>query len=306
MLWESIRDRYKKATRIPQQLSPIIELVSSLSLLQNASSGSYTCILGCLIPEELLFTFEEKGIPSSNVTIVPVTDPQLGNHVDSKFPAKPPGSLPILAIPQYNHGANVIYIRQSLAIMSYLNELCDNGAEGFPDSRYSMRGADALEHAHINGVIALADECTTQWNAIRLFSTGAGPFPLPDASNEMLRWVRRSLMTIEAAYNDRDLAPLIQSETDESATNNSVNLPDVVLYQFLEFTVDCYGVDMTQRSGKVVKDVYGRDVLEKFPKLVEFYNAFKTRISVIRDAEQGEVPPSTVLEKMKNWHKESP
>lgn len=160
--------------------------------------------------------------------------------------------------------------------MSYLDELCDNGAEGFPDSRYSMRGADVLERAHVNGVIALADECTTQWNAIRLFSIGVGPFPPPDASIEMLRWVRRSLMTIEAAYKDRDLAPLIQSETDESATNNSVDLPDVVLYQFLDFTVDCYGVDMTQGSGKVVKDVYGRDVLEKFPKLVEFYNAFKT------------------------------
>ncbi|UKZ64208.1 uncharacterized protein TrAtP1_005429 [Trichoderma atroviride] len=256
-------------------------------------------------PRRIIIYLREKGIPSSIVTIVPVTDPQLGNQVDSRFPAKPLGSLPILAIPKDNHGAHFTYIRQSLAIMSYLDELCDNGEEGFPRSRYSMRGADALQRAHVNGVIALADECTTQWNAIRLFGTGAGPFPLPEASNEMLRWVRRSLMTIEEAYKDRDMAPPIQSERDESATGSSVNLADIVLYQFLEFTVDCYGVDMTQGSGKIVKDVYGRYVLEKFPKLEEFYNAFKTRKSVIRDVEQGEVPPSAVLEKMRNWHKGS-
>ncbi|KAL7895875.1 hypothetical protein HDV63DRAFT_406108 [Trichoderma sp. SZMC 28014] len=177
--------------------------------------------------------------------------------------------------------------------MSYPDELCDKGEEGFPRSRYSMS---------VNGVIALADECSTQWNTIHLFGTGAGPFSLPDASNEMLRYVRCSLMTIEEAYKDRDMTPLIQSEGDGSATGSSVNLADIVLYQFLEFTVGCYVVDMTLGSGKIVKDVYGRDILEKFPKLIESYNAFKTRKSVVGDFEQGEVPSPAVLEKMKNWH----
>ncbi|KAL7948678.1 hypothetical protein V8C42DRAFT_311987 [Trichoderma barbatum] len=256
-------------------------------------------------PRRVIIYLREKGIPSSTVTIVPVTDPQLVNQVDSRFPAKPPGSLPILAIPQDDNGANFTYVRQSLAIMSYLDELCDNGTEGFPRSRYSMRGSDALQRAHINGVVALADECTSQWNAVRTFGTGAGTFALPEASKEMLRWVRRTLMTIEVAYKDRDMAPLIQSEREGSAASSNVNLADIVLYQFLEFTVDCYGVDMTHGSGETAKDVYGRDVLEEYPKLVAFYDAFKTRKSVMRRAEQGEVPPLAALEKMKNWHKGS-
>lgn len=67
----------------------------------------------------------------------------------------------MLAIPQDDHGVNFTYICQSLAIMNYLDELCDNGAEGFPRSLHSMRGADVLERARINEVVALADECTT-------------------------------------------------------------------------------------------------------------------------------------------------
>lgn len=60
-----------------------------------------------------------------------------------------------------------------------------------------------------------------------------------------------------------------------------------MLYQFLEFTVDCYGVNKTQGSGEKVRDVYGRDVLERYSKLVEFYNTLKTLNSVVRDVEQG-------------------
>ena len=37
---------------------------------------------------------------------------------------------------------------------------------------------------------------------------------------------------------------------------------------------------MTIGSGETVRDVYGREVREEFPKLVEFYQAFKTRDSV--------------------------
>jgi len=247
-------------------------------------------------PRRVIIYMREKGIPSSLVAVVPVSDPQLGSTVDPKYPPKPHGSLPVLAIPQDDSGNNFTYIRQSLAIMNYLDELCDGGLEGFPLSSHSMRGANILERARVTEVLALADECNTLWNPVRSFGTGVGPIRIPAASKEMLRWVRRSLAAIETCWKDRnDISSL------RRGGGGRVSMADIVLYQFLEFTVDCYGVDMTRGSGEIVKDVYGRDVREEFPKLSEFYVAFKTRDSAVRDALAGEVASPQVLEKMKTW-----
>ena len=80
-----------------------------------------------------------------------------------------------------------------------------------------------------------------------------------------------------------------------------VTLADIFLYQFLEFTKDCYGVDMTIGSGEKVQDVYGREVVEKFPKLAEFFDAFSSRDSAGRDAEKGEVPSEVPRRNMQTW-----
>ena len=151
-------------------------------------------------PRRVIIYLREKGIPSSLVTVVPVSDPQLGSAVDPKYPPKPPGSLPVLAIPQDDSGLNFSYIRQSLAIMNYIDELCDGGLEGFPLSTHSMRGVNILERARVTEVLALADECNTLWNPVRSFGTAVGSMPIPAASREMLRLVRRSLMAIETAW----------------------------------------------------------------------------------------------------------
>lgn len=42
--------------------------------------------------------------------------------------------------------------------------------------------------------------------------------------------------------------------------------------------------------------------MEKYPKLVEFYNAFRTRDSVIRDVKQV-APPVAIIGKMGNLYK---
>ena len=119
----------------------------------------------------------------------------------------------------------------------------------------------------------------------------------PQGAKEMLRWVRRSLMAIETWWQeeDRDLSLL------RKGSNVHVTLADIVLYQFLEFTKDCYGVDMTIGSGENVRDVYGREVVERFPNLVKFYEAFSTRDSTKRDAQKGEVASEMPLKNMKSW-----
>ena len=119
----------------------------------------------------------------------------------------------------------------------------------------------------------------------------------PQGSKEMLRWVRRSLLAIETWWqeSDRDMSVLIKG------VFGNVTMADVVLYQFLEFTKDCYDVDMTIGSGETVRDVYGREVIEKFPKLTEFYQAFSTRDSTIRYVDQGEVASEGPRKAMQTW-----
>lgn len=113
----------------------------------------------------------------------------------------------------------------------------------------------------------------------------------------MLRWVKRSLMAIETWWQEsnRDMSALRRGNFGH------VTLADIALYQFLEFTKDCYGVDMTVGSGEKVQDVYGRPVVESFPKLTEFYEAFSTRDSAVRHAEKGEVASDVPMKMMQTW-----
>ena len=248
-------------------------------------------------PRRVIIYLREKGIPSSLVTIVRVSDPNNGDAAPPEYPPRPAGSLPILAIPPAAHSGSqtYIYIRQSNAIMTYLDELCDEGRDGFPLSKHLMRGTDPLSRARDIELLALADECTTAWNPVRTFGTGAGTLSLPAAAKEMIRWVYRALATIESWWADRDFSSL------RRGANGQVSMAEVVLYQFLDFTKDCYGVDITQGSGQTVKDVYGREVVERYTKVREFYEAFRTRDSARRDAAAGEVPPEAALKLMTTW-----
>ena len=245
----------------------------------------------------------EKRIPSSLVRIVPVADPYNGDAVidsESKYPPRPKGSLPVLAI----HSASdfqgdVTYIRQSSAILNFLDELCDEEKWGFPKSAYPMRGDadDPLARARITEVRTLAEECLVSWNPVRMFGTGAGTPHLhnAEASKEMAKWTKRTLTTIERWWNEgnRDVAAL------KEGGEGQVTMGDIVLYQFIEFIRACYGVNLLVGTGEKYKDVYGREQEEKFEKLNAFMNAMDTRKSVVREGR--EVPGSFPLGNMTKW-----
>lgn len=244
-------------------------------------------------PRRVIIYLREKGIPSSLVTVVPVSDPQLGDKAPSQYPPRPAGSLPILSIPNATR-TSFVHVRQSIAIMYYLEELCEAGHDGFPKRHYSMRGVEAFSRARNNGLLDLGDECTTAWNPIRTFGSGAGTMSIPAASKEMTRWLHRTLAAIENWFQDAEMS----SHTARGETT----IAEIVLYQFLEFTKDYYGKDMSLGTGEsVVKDVYGRDAVQQFPRLHEFYNAFSRRDSARRDPAVGEVPSEEVLAKMTLW-----
>ncbi|KAK4508214.1 hypothetical protein PRZ48_001952 [Zasmidium cellare] len=250
-------------------------------------------------PRRVIIYLREKGIPESQVKIARVQDPKFGNNVmDTSLPPRPSGSLPILAVPYEGQDADekgYIYIRQANAIMYFLEEFCNDFQYGFTRPNGSFLGKTPLERARIAEVMCLAEELMVAWNPVRTFGTGAGPISIPEASKEMLRWVRRALGTVEHFLKDRDMMLL------EGGKTLQVNMADIVLYNFLEFVHDCYGVDMTLGSGEMVEDVYGRQVKEEFPKLVEFYQAFKTRGSAKRDVEKGEVAPEYAKNMMSKW-----
>ena len=59
------------------------------------------------------------------------------------------------------------------------------GTFGSPPSTHSFLGHDPLSRARVTEILALADECTTAWNPVRTFGTGAGTMSIPEASKEM-------------------------------------------------------------------------------------------------------------------------
>ena len=119
----------------------------------------------------------------------------------------------------------------------------------------------------------------------------------PAGAKEMLRWVRRSLMAIETRWQEEDRNMSLLCD----GIDGHVTIADIVLYQFLEFTKDCYGVDVTVGSGEKVRDVYGREVVEELPKLAEFAKAFGPRHCAKRETEKGEVPGDVPTSNMQTW-----
>ena len=249
-------------------------------------------------PRRVIIYLREKSISQSLVKVVQVSDPPGNQVLDTSFPPRPPGSLPILAIPSKDNDTKPwIYIRQSMTIIDLIEELCNTNQYGFSSPHGSLVGKDLLSRARMSEVSILAEELTVGWNPVRMFGTNAGTMSYPQGAKEMLRWERRALMAIETWWREesRDMSLL------RKGIDGYVTLADIVLYQFLEFTKDCYGVDMTVGSGETVKDVYGREVEERYPKLMAFYEAFSSRDSSKRDTAAGEVASEKTLKNMQTW-----
>ncbi|RDW61833.1 uncharacterized protein DSM5745_10505 [Aspergillus mulundensis] len=286
-------------------------------------------------PRRLVIYLRERNIPSSLVTVVNVSDVQFGAKVPAGFPPKPPGSLPILAIPKEKEpkpptqgaAAEFLFIKQSIAIMEFLEEACNAGRYGFPklDAPLALPLNEPLPSAGTTGGIAgdteadaasrallaarhsellsLANGLTETWNPVRTFGSGTGTMRIPTAAKEMLGWTRRGLLAVENWFEENRYDGGLRYDDDGNPgkRQRQATIAEIVLFQFLEFTDYCYGVDMTRSSGKTVVDVYGREVVEDFPRLRRFYEEFATRPSVRRCAEVGDVPHERWVGMMRDW-----
>ncbi|KAH8838394.1 hypothetical protein MCOR27_011536 [Pyricularia oryzae] len=255
-------------------------------------------------PRRVIIYLREKGLQNA-VEIVPIDFSTKTALLDKhqNYPPKPAGSLPILVLPARDETAPV-KIGQSMAILHYLEDMCAAGKLDHADENPGgMRGAeDPVGRARVVEMTTLAEELSATWNPVRMFGTAAGTMELPGAAREMLRWVKRALTAVETMLReDREGQAAHQCSALMATGGAAVNLADVVLFQFLEFVDDCYGLDITVGSGEVVTDVYGRQVEDSFPMLVEFYAEFKKRDSAKRDEAAGEKPPAQVLAIMTKW-----
>ncbi|PYH93989.1 hypothetical protein BO71DRAFT_242563 [Aspergillus ellipticus CBS 707.79] len=268
------------------------------------------------LPPTASHTLRERCIPSSLVTVVPVSDVQFGDAPPAGFPPRPSGSLPILVIPEGSGPAKQepIYITQSIAIMEFIEETCIAARYGFPKmSPITIPYAASTEsenddesvvlyRARHSELLSLAASLTEGWNSIRTFGSGAGTMRIPDAAREMLQWVHRGLASVERWMEENGCSSVGLLWDDATGSGaRKVTIAEVVLFQFFEFTKDCYGVDMTLSSGKQTLDVYGREIVQAYPRLKEFNEAFLTRPSARRDPELGEVPHEKWVKLMTDW-----
>lgn len=172
-------------------------------------------------------------------------------------------TVPILRLPD---GSS---IKQSVAILEYLEDICDN-----PDPRQpwqaelaktthsgSMRGETAEERARIRDMLALADEATSQFGFAchkgnSLFLTLEETHAL--TAKMALESCRKNLKLLEDYYQG--------DARFEEGGSGKAHMADCVLASTLHFAKDLYCVDLMADP--------------ELPNLRRFYEAFSKRESV--------------------------
>ena len=245
-------------------------------------------------PRKVFLYLREKAIHLNNQVVV------VHGANAHNFPSRPQGSVPMLAIPATPPpSVKYTYVRQSNSIIHLLEQHCNNNLLGFTAPHGPMNGANKsiLEQARMNELQTLADELMVAWNPVRLFGTEAGPISIPAAAKESLRWITRTLATIERWWQEEDRSMSVF----QRGVHGHVTTAEISLYCFLEFARDGYGVDLTKGSGEDRPDVYGRMVSENFPKLREFFETFSKRESASRSVETGDIVSEQHRRNMSTW-----
>jgi glutathione S-transferase len=185
----------------------------------------------------LLYLYSKDLLSSSLLKITSVTITQTGMTA----PGKPPGSVPILRLPDGT------FIKQSLAIIEFFEDVCDN-----PDptkewqvelarsanQKVHMRGVTAEERARTREILALVDEASTQF----CFAAHKGTalfVPLEEtnalAARLAMEYCRKTLRLVEEKY---------AAELERSIDSERISIADCVLDSLLQFSERIYGVDL--------------------------------------------------------------
>ncbi|GAB7325570.1 hypothetical protein MBLNU13_g09568t1 [Cladosporium sp. NU13] len=191
-----------------------------------------------IYPRRVLLYLTEKGLlPSPLLDITPVIPAYTGMTA----PGKPPGSVPILRLPDGT------FIKQSLAIIEFFEDVCDNPDPAIDwqvelaktaNQKISMRGSTAEEKASTREILALMDEASTQF----CFAghKGTALFVPLETTNALaaelaLEFCKKTLRLVDENY---------ATELRRSIDNGRISIADCVFYSLLQFSEGVYGVDL--------------------------------------------------------------
>jgi glutathione S-transferase len=185
----------------------------------------------------LLYLTQEALLSSPLIKITPVAPAPTGMTA----PGKPPGSVPILRLPDGP------FIKQSLAIIEFFEDVCESPDPArewqvelarTANREASMRGRTPEEKARTREVLSLVDEASSQFS----FACHKGTalfVPLEKtnalASELAMEYCKKTLRLVEENY---------ATELSRSIDNGRVSIADCVLYSLLQFSEGVYGVDL--------------------------------------------------------------
>jgi glutathione S-transferase len=193
-------------------------------------------------------------------------------------------SIPILAIPTSaaspGKEAKYTYIKQSLVILIYLEDLSETpGSDFYTPGKPSMRGRTALEKARVAELLFMIDECATLFRYWYYSGCHLNPEPNIETAKFMEKNLFDSLEKLNSYFLDRDLEFLCkplghagtEGEGEEPDFMDYVTIADCVLFAFFQYANGMFGRDLSAGKG--------------LEKLREFWERFGRRESARLETE---------------------
>jgi len=192
-----------------------------------------------LYPRRVLLYLSAKNLLSSPlIKITPVSISQTGQLIAH---GKPPGSVPILRLPDGT------FIKQSLAIIEFFEDVCESpdpakdwqvALAKSANRDFDMRGGSSEAKARTREVLGLVDEATSQFAFA--CHKGTALFVPMEETNALtaklaLEYCKKTLRLVEENY---------AAELSRSVDEGRVSIADCVLYSLLLFSKGVYGVDL--------------------------------------------------------------
>lgn len=192
-----------------------------------------------IYPRRVLLYLSEKGLLQS--PIIRITEVTL-TETGMVAPCKPPGSVPILRLPDGT------FIKQSIAIVEFIEDVCDN-----PDAaqdwqlelartahrrKTNMRGSTSAEKAQTREILGLVDEASSQF--CFACHKGTALFVSLEETNAVaaklaMEYCKKTLRLVEENY---------ATELCRSLDVGRVSIALCVFDSLLQFSKGVYGVDL--------------------------------------------------------------
>lgn len=210
-------------------------------------------------PRRVVVYLAERSFTQDLVEIVPCTISAPGAPAEA--PGKPAGSVPLL-----HDESTGFVLRESLAIMEYLEDLAE--AQGMP----TMRGSTPEARAKTRQMMGLIDAVTTDVEyapvfGCKLFAPVVGGESGQSAA--AVRWLlshaHQNLSRIaEYAPPGEGIPWLVEFEPNGGEGQEArVTVADCAFFAILQYARNMFGWDLTER----------------YPRLKLFYDAFERRAS---------------------------